>query len=336
MGSAINGFVDLQNNGGWNVNFSSPDLSVAQVKLAVRKLWSKGVVMFCPTIITSDPIIVAENLRIISMARKENPLVEFSIPAIHIEGFLISSEPGYCGAHNPDWIWNKAYPRIFDEWQETAEGLIKIFTLAPEKNGAIEFISELVEKGIVVALGHTNASEEQIDDAIRAGATGATHLGNGCPKQMDRSENIIQWLLAREELWTSFVPDGYHINFSALKNYISAKKDTGCIAVSDAIYMTGTLPGKGKLNGLDIEMLENGKICLSGTENLAGSSLTMDQAYLNLANIVGWQDALMMASFLPAAIIGVNKKLHECKVKLDKFGEVMETYIQGEKVFEKK
>ena len=333
----INGFVDLQNNGGWNVDFSSPNLSVAQVKLLVRKLWSKGVVMFCPTIITTDPLVVTRNLQTIILAREENPLVEFSIPAIHLEGFLISSETGYRGAHNPDWIWNTPYPARFALWQEVAEGMIRIFTLAPEVNGAIDFITELVEKDIVVALGHTNASEEQIDAAIRAGATGATHVGNGCPKQIDRSDNIIQRLLAREELWASFIPDGFHIPLSALKNFISAKRDTGCIAVSDSIYMTGMPAGKGKLNGMDIEKQENGKICLSGTDNLAGSSLTMDKAYSNLASLgFGGTECQSMTSLIPARIIGVTKRLTECSVKLNNAGEVISTFIQNEKVFEKK
>ena len=104
--------------------------------------------------------------------------------------------------------------------REERSGLI---TLAPELEGSEEFIQEVTAAGVKIAIGHSDATEAQIDAAIAAGATLCTHLGNGCPAQMHRHDNIVQRLLARDELTACFIPDGIHIPPETLRNFYRAK-----------------------------------------------------------------------------------------------------------------
>ena len=107
--------------------------------------------------------------------------------------------------------------------QEAAGGRIKLVTLAPEARGAIELIEHLVGSGIRAAIGHTAASPEQIRDAVKAGATLSTHLGNGCAMQMPRHPNVIWQQLAADGLWASFIVDGHHLPPATVKAMVRAK-----------------------------------------------------------------------------------------------------------------
>ena len=170
--------IDIQVNG-----FAGFDLNVAtvtpeDVSAMVRALWKVGTGFLCPTVVTGSFDRIRNSLRAITEASKVDSLVAHSILGIHLEGPYISAEDGPRGAHplehvrDPDWD-------EFQRWQDIADGKISIVTLAPEKQGAIPFIEKLVADGIVVALGHTDASVDDIQAAIDAGARLSTHLGNG-------------------------------------------------------------------------------------------------------------------------------------------------------------
>src|SRR5262249_48229077 len=105
----------------------------------------------------------------------------------------------------------------FQRWQEAAEGLIRLVTLAPERQGALEFIEKLAEAGIVAALGHTGADPETIRDAVQAGATLSTHLGNGAHNMLRRHPNYLWEQLAEDRLMASIIADGHHLPASVVK-----------------------------------------------------------------------------------------------------------------------
>ena len=170
--------IDLQVNG-----FAGFDLNVATVTptdvcAMVRALWRVGTGFLCPTVVTASFEGISNSLHAIVEACKADASVAYAVLGIHLEGPYISAEDGPRGAHplehvrEPDWD-------EFQQWQDIAEGEISIVTLAPEKKNAIPFIEKLVANGIVVALGHTNASADAIQAAIDAGAKLSTHLGNG-------------------------------------------------------------------------------------------------------------------------------------------------------------
>ena len=123
----------------------------------------------------------------------------------------------------------------FHQLQRAAGGKIRLITLAPEWPGSEDFIRALTGEGVHVSLGHTDASDHEIDRAIQAGARFCTHLGNGVPAVLPRHNNIIQRLLARDELTAFFIPDGIHLPPAVLQNFHRAKPDGRALFTTDAM-----------------------------------------------------------------------------------------------------
>ena len=169
-------------------------------------------------------------------------MVAYSILGIHLEGPYISTEDGPRGAHplehvrEPDWD-------EFQQWQDIAEGMIRVVTLAPEKEGAYPFIEKLVANDIIVSLGHTDASAEDIRAAVNAGAKLSTHLGNGAHAVIRRHPNYIWEQLAADELHASLIVDGHHLPPTVVKSMMRAKTLNRCILISDATALAGMPPG---------------------------------------------------------------------------------------------
>jgi N-acetylglucosamine-6-phosphate deacetylase len=170
--------------------------------------------------------------------RRADPLIHATIVGYHLEGPYLSAEPGYRGAHPGDLMKDPDLTE-FSRWQDAAGGGIRLVTLAPEREGSEEFIAAITQRGVRVSLGHTNADERAIDGAIRAGATLCTHLGNGCPGDLPRHNNIIHRLLARDELIACFIPDGIHLPPFVLRNLIRAKPPGRVILTTDAMAAAG-------------------------------------------------------------------------------------------------
>src|SRR5215470_11284714 len=166
------GFFDLQVNGFAGVDFNRP-AGAEQLKHAIEALRATGVTRFLPTLITSSLE------RFASCARALVGLADPAIAGLHMEGPYISPQDGPRGAHLREYVIGASI-EDFKRRQDVAMGRIVLVTLAPEIAGALPLMEHLVASGVRVALGHTAASPEQIRDAVRAGATLSTHLGNGC------------------------------------------------------------------------------------------------------------------------------------------------------------
>ncbi|NBV87398.1 MAG: N-acetylglucosamine-6-phosphate deacetylase, partial [Verrucomicrobia bacterium] len=227
-----------------------------------------------------------------------------TIVGYHLEGYL-SAEPGYRGAHraecmsDPDWT-------EFQRLQEAAGGAIRLVTLAPERAGSAAFIEKATSKGIRIALGHTNANDSEIDSAVRAGATFCTHLGNGCPEVMHRHDNIIQRLLARDELIACLIPDGIHLPAGMLRNLFRAKPPGKVLLTSDAMAAAGAGLGRYRLGTLEIEVGADQVVRMPGASNFAGSALRLDHGVERAAAWLGIpiQEAQSLASEIPAKALG--------------------------------
>src|SRR6185503_18634896 len=160
---------------------------------------------------------------------------------------------GYRGAHPAEPMHAPSLAE-FASLQSAAGGRIRLITLAPEWPGSAECIKEMTRAGVNISIGHTNASNEQIDDAIRAGARFVTHLGNGTPLQMHRHDNVAQRLLARDELIACLIPDGVHLPPFALKNFFRAKPAGRVLFTTDAMSGAGAPPGRFKIGRFEIEV----------------------------------------------------------------------------------
>jgi hypothetical protein len=169
-------------------------------------------------------------------------------------------------------------------------------------------IEYLVAAEVRVAIGHTAATPQQLGDAIAAGATLATHLGNGCPQMLPRHPNVIWELLAADAVLASVIADGHHLPAATVKTMVRAKSAERTILVTDAIAAAGCAPGRYTIGGVGCELGADGRVSLPGTPYLAGSSLTLDRAIANTVRYTGLrlEAVIPMASTIPAAYLGMT------------------------------
>jgi N-acetylglucosamine-6-phosphate deacetylase len=292
------GLFDLQVNGFAGVDFNAPDLTADSVSLALERMRSLGVTRVLPTLVTSPFDDFAASARVIAdMAG----MTDAAIAGIHMEGPYISPEDGPRGAH-PRAHVRAASKDDFERRQEAAGGRIVLVTLAPEVTGALPLTEHLVSAGVRVAIGHTAAGPQQIADAIAAGATLSTHLGNGCASVLPRHPNVIWEQLAADGLFASLIVDGHHLPAATVKAMVRAKGVERTILVTDAVAAAGSAPGRYRMGAVECELGADGRVSLPGTPFLAGSSLTLDRAIANTVCFTGLpiEVVISMASVNPA------------------------------------
>lgn len=215
-----NGYIDIQVNGYGGVDYNADALSSDDLRRSCQKLQDDGTRGILATIITEHSDRMAGRLRRIVELRERDPLVKDVILGFHIEGPFINEQPGFRGGHPVDAI-RPAEPEAMKRLLDAAGGLTRIVTLAPERDPGLRTTSYLAKQGITVAAGHTDASSQELWAAIDVGLSMFTHLGNGCPMNMHRHDNIVQRALdCSDQLWLCFIADGAHSTFPALRNYL--------------------------------------------------------------------------------------------------------------------
>jgi N-acetylglucosamine-6-phosphate deacetylase len=303
------GLIDLQINGYDGVDFNDANTSTEQIAAAFRQLWRTGTTALLPTVITGSHEHISQCLANLVRAADEFPEVKHALLGIHLEGPFISTEDGPRGAHpreharRPEWD-------EFQRWQDAARGQIRLVTLSPEWPEANAFIERATQAGVIVAIGHTAATPQQINEVVRAGAKLSTHLGNGSHAKIDRHPNYIWEQLAADELWASFIVDGHHLPPSVVKCFLRCKTSARSILVTDAIAAAGKPAGRYRLGNVEVEVTPARRVCLPGTPYLAGSVLEMHEA---VGNTVRFSDttldeALQMASAHPATLLGLAEE----------------------------
>ncbi len=276
---------DLQVNGFAGVDFQRADVEFGELRRAIESLRIHQTHRIFLTLISAKPDALCRQFERIERFRAADPLVAETICGYHLEGPFLSPLDGFRGAHSggiqcaPDLA-------MFEQMQNAAGGNIRLLTLAPEWPGSAEFVAEIVQRGVHVSLGHTDASEAQIDDAICAGATLCTHLGNGVPQLLPRHDNIIQRLLARDELTACFIPDRAHLPPAVLRNFFRAKPPGKVIFTTDAMAAAAAPPGRYTLGAIKVES-RDGSVRPPGSPYLAGSCLTPDRGVANAAEWLG-------------------------------------------------
>jgi N-acetylglucosamine-6-phosphate deacetylase len=295
------GLFDLQVNGFGGVDFNNHFATSEDVLRVIEKIRMTGVTRFLPTLGTSSFERFATCAK--TLTRTRHP----AIVGLHMEGPYISPEDGPRGAHPRKHVIAASIDDFLRR-QEAAEGRIKLVTLAPEAHGAIELIEHLVGLGIRAAIGHTTGSPEQIRDAVKAGATLSTHLGNGCAMQLPRHPNFIWEQLATDDLFASFIVDGHHLPPATLKAMVRAKTPRRTLLVTDAVAAAGCVPGTYELNGEQVVLSEDGRVFQPGAPWLAGAAITLDRAVANTVKFTGLplDEVLPMASSQPAKYLGVQ------------------------------
>jgi N-acetylglucosamine-6-phosphate deacetylase len=294
------GFVDLQVNGFVGIDFTDPALTSDGVLEAVAAIEKTGVTRFLPTLITCSAETFAASAR--TVARTKHA----AIVGIHMEGPYISPEDGPRGAHLRQFV-KDASVDDFRRRQDAADGRIVLVTVAPEVPGAVPLIEHLVSNRVRAAIGHSNANGAEIGDAVKAGATMSTHLGNGCANVLPRHPNVIWEQLGEDRLLAGFIVDGHHLPPATVKSMIRAKTPARTILVTDAVGAAGMPPGRYTLGGQVVELSPDGRVAAPGAPNLAGSALRLDVAIGNTVRFTGLplEDVVPMASTRPAEYVGI-------------------------------
>jgi N-acetylglucosamine-6-phosphate deacetylase len=300
------GFVDLQVNGyrGYDVNLDDPDSEV--IVSLTKEMIASGVTTYIPTIITASEQKIIAVLREIVKARERSKFVAGCVPYVHIEGPNISAVEGFRGAHSVEHIRPPSLEE-FTRWQEACGGLIGMVTLSPHYEESKEYIFRLTELGTHVAIGHTHASREEIRKAVDAGARLSTHLGNGIANTLPRHPNPIWTQLADDRLTVTMIADGHHLPADTIKTMVRAKGIERSILVSDSVALAGMPAGIYDTPvGGRVELNSNGRLCLLGTECLAGAAIPLKDGIARAMTMTGISlgDSVRMATENPGRFAG--------------------------------
>ena len=298
-------FLDLQINGFGGTWFSDDELSVDAVLKALLPHYGFGVTRICPTLITNSFEGLAKGFGSIRAACEQTPWADRMVCGCHLEGPYISSEDGPRGAHPRQHVraadWDE-----FQRLQEISGHRIRLVTVAPEVERGIDFIRKAVASGVVVAIGHTAATPEQIRAGVDAGARLSTHLGNGAHALMHRHRNVIYEQLADNRLSASLIVDGHHLPPNLVQIFIKVKSPQRTILTCDAAGWAGCPPGIYESKLGRSEILPSGKLVVAGQQELlAGSAQELDTCVANAMSFaqVSLKDAIDMASMNPARLL---------------------------------
>jgi N-acetylglucosamine-6-phosphate deacetylase len=305
------GLIDLQVNGYGGLDLNDSTVTPERVAALTQMMTERGVTSYLPTLITASRASLLSNLAIIAEARRQYPLCARMIPFVHVEGPYLSPEDGPRGAHPREHVRAPDLDEVA-EWQRVSGGLVGKITLSPHYDQVSEFIRALVGQGIVVAIGHTSATAEQIHAAVAAGARLSTHLGNGSAAVLPRHPNFIWAQLADDRLDAGFIADGFHLPADTFKAMLRAKGLERSYLVSDSAALAGMPPGiYDQPIGGRVELGTDGRLGVAGTPYLAGAArplcadvaLAIRMADLTLA------DGLMLATVNPGRFVGGRGRL---------------------------
>jgi len=305
------GLVDLQVNGCSGFDVNAPQLTPGTITDLVDAMLSRGVTCFAPTVITAPEDKICHALSVIAEARRNHPRAAACIPFVHVEGPHISPLDGYRGAHPVDAVRPPSIAE-FERWQQASGGLVGMVTLSPHFGESCAYIAALAKQGIHIAIGHTHASPQEILRAIDAGARLATHLGNGIAPEIPRHRNAIWSLLADDRVFATFIADGHHLPPDVLKVMLRVKTLQHSVLVSDSVALAGMPPGTYATPvGGRVELRPDGRLCVFGSELLAGATASLAQGIGTLVRTsdVLLHEALAMATTNPGKLAGGRGQL---------------------------
>jgi N-acetylglucosamine-6-phosphate deacetylase len=290
--ASSSGYFDLQVNGYGGVDFNVDELTAEQLNRACERLAADGVDRILATVITDSLDAMAKRIGAIVSLRARDKLVERMIAGIHIEGPFINETTGYRGAHPLDAV-RPATRDAMKMLLDAGGGLVRLVTLAPERDPDLHVTTMLTKAGVVVSAGHCDPTLDQLEAAADAGLSMFTHVGNGCPMHgMHRHDNIIQRALSlSDRIWMCFIADGFHVPFVALKNYLRAAGLDRCIVVTDAIAPAGLGPGRYTLGRWELLIGADMVARAPDGSHFVGSAISMPESTRRLRDELGLSEA---------------------------------------------
>eukprot|EP00039_Didymoeca_costata_P018831 m.335159 g.335159 ORF g.335159 m.335159 type:complete len:412 (-) comp17527_c0_seq1:1243-2478(-) len=351
------GFLDVQINGAFGIDFSCPDNLVEGLTKVATGILRHGVTGFCPTVVTSHPDVYKETLPLMKR-RPGSAEGGAAVLGIHLEGPFIN--PKKKGAHPEKQIrgFSTSGPDEDSNPEQAMESIqacygdlenVAMVTLAPELVLAPKAIEYFRKNNILVSLGHTAATLAEGEEGQRCGATMITHLFNAMSSFHHRDPGIVGMLAnaailadktnKENTLFYGLIVDGFHTHEAALRMAHSTHPK-GCVLVTDAMAAMGLSAGVHSLGEMSVHLGENSRASIAGKpETLAGSAASMDACVREFSKIVGVTGALEAATLHPAQFLGLHHKgrlEEDCDadlVLLNDELEVIKTFIAGREVF---
>ncbi len=333
------GLWDLQINGYAGVDFQRANQSISGLLAATRALRNAGCTRYLLTLITNEWSALTGQLRELRALRDTHAELRSAILGWHIEGPFMSNQPGFVGAHNPAWMRDPT-PEAIRELRALTGGDPLLITVAPERESVLPAIELAVSLGIKVSLGHTNASAEVLAAAVRAGASAFTHLGNGCPKDLDRADNILWRVFDTPGLLAGVIPDAIHVSpllFRLIHRVLPAES---IYYTTDAMSAAGAPPGRYSIGALELEVGPDQVVRLPGKPNFAGSALRPYEGIFRAARMLGrpWQEVWDHGARIPAEFMGFRPRIERgqpadfCLLRFKPGVEMpdIQTYANGE------
>lgn len=303
--SASAGFIDIHIHGaGGHDVMEGTEEALRAISSTVG---SHGTTSIVATTVTADPEAICKSSEGIAKyiaVQHQKALAGAEVLGIHFEGPFLS--PARRGVQPAEWL-RLPSAGLLDRFIASAGGNALLLTIAPELLGAMPCIDAARKAGMVVGMGHTDATYEHARAAVARGVHHAVHMYNAMRPFSHRDAGVIGAVLTSSEVTAELIADGVHVDETAMRLLLQAKGATGVILISDGISATGMPDGKYILGGFEVTV--SGGVCRNAEGRLAGSTLTLDRA---LRNIVGLgtpvADALRMLTLNPARLLGIEHK----------------------------
>jgi N-acetylglucosamine-6-phosphate deacetylase len=296
----VPGFVDMHAHGGGGASYTdADDADILRAAMFHRR---HGTTTTLASLVTASPADLLTAVAALAESTRAG-----AVAGIHLEGPWLSA--ARCGAHDPKQLRDPA-PAEIDALLAAGGGAIRMATLAPERAGSSDAIARFVDAGVVVALGHTDASYEQTRHAIGLGATVGTHLFNAMRPVHHREPGPALALLEDARVTVELIADGVHVHPAMLRAVIDAAGADRVALVTDATAAAGLGDGEFRLGAMQIDVVDR-VARVRGTSTIAGSTATMDQLFRAAAVLGSGQDAALaaavrMTSMTPAKALGLD------------------------------
>jgi N-acetylglucosamine-6-phosphate deacetylase len=296
----VPGFVDIHVHGGGGATYTNG--GVSEIQRAARFHRVHGTTTTLASLVTASSADLLAGVRVLAESTREG-----TVAGIHLEGPWLSA--AHCGAHDHTQLRDPT-PAEIDTLLTAGDGAIRMVTLAPERPGSDDAIARLVDAGVVVALGHTDAGYEQTRHAIDRGATVGTHLFNAMRPLHHREPGPALALLEDARVTVELIADGVHVH-PAVVNATVAATGAGRVAlVTDATAAAGVSDGEFRLGAVSVDVVDR-VARVRGTSTIAGSTATMDQLFAAVAGLGADRDAglvaaVRMTSMTPARALGID------------------------------
>ncbi len=332
----VPGFIDVHIHGAYGIDTN--DANPEGLKKMMHGLIKEGVTSFCPTTVTQSKEVLLAALKNVAHVAKEK-IKGTQIVGIHFEGPFLDEQ--YKGAQPLKFITEPTL-ELFKEYEKASDNLIKIITMAPEKDKNLEVTKYCASKNITVSIGHSAASYDQALMAVANGARSMTHVFNGMTGIHHRQYGIAGAAHRLAGVYGEIIADGNHVSWPAIYTLMMSKGKYHNVLITDSLNVKGIKAGIYDLGGQNIEVRSNGSAYIVGTDTLSGSTLKVNVGIKNLVELaqVPFEFAINAATINPATMIHLDQHKGKLQVGydadivvLDDNYDVLSTYVLGEVVY---